>query len=102
MQKYFRPQGYVRGMRKKGNKIILQTTLSSDLGAIEGRDVEILRLEKHHDEIKGIDYNIERKIGEGEITSNITSEYSFILIDSLSETPKIGDVVEFQNKRRKL
>jgi len=93
MQKYFRPQGYVRGMRKNRKKIIIETTLSSNLGAISGRNVEILRLEKHHDEVKDKDYTIERKIGEGEVTSNITEEYSFIMINSLSENPKIGDIV---------
>jgi len=93
MQKYFRPQGYVREILKKGDKTILDTTLSSNLGAIEGREVEILRLTKHHDEIANKDYTTERKIGEGEITSNITEEGSFIMIDSLSENPKYGDIV---------
>jgi len=52
-----------------------------------------MRDAKHHNKIKNKDYTTEQKIGEGEITSNITKEGSFIMIDSLSQTPKIGDIV---------
>jgi len=93
MKKYFRPQGYVREMLTNGKQKIIETTLSSNLGAVEGKKVEIFRLVKRHDRVKNESYIRPRKIGEGRVSNIITSEQSFIVIDNLQETLKIGDVV---------
>jgi hypothetical protein len=93
MKKYFRPEGYVREMLTNDKQKIIETTLSSNLGAVEGTKVEIFRLLKRHDKVKNKSYIRPRKIGEGRVSDMITSEQSFIIIDNLQETLKIGDVV---------
>jgi len=89
MKKYFRPQGYVREMLTNGKQKIIETTLSSNLGAVEGKKVEIFRLVKRHDRVKNESYIRPRKIGEGRVSDMITSEQSLIVIDNLQETLKI-------------
>ncbi len=88
-----KPQGYVSGMRinKKGDKI-LKITLNRTLGAIEGRKVEIVKIEKEKNPIGGEDL-IYIPIGRGEISDIITDSYSFMTVNELTEEVHLGDLV---------
>jgi len=88
-----KPQGYVSGMRinKKGDRI-LKITLNRTLGAIEGRRVEIVKIEKEGN-LTGGDDIIEIPIGSGTISDIITNSYSFMIVDELKKEVHLGDVV---------
>lgn len=80
-----KPQGTVSGMRinKKGDKI-LQTTLNRKLGAMKGREVEILRKEN----------KILIPIAKGVVSDYIMDSYSFIILkDSENQEFYLGDIV---------
>jgi hypothetical protein len=86
-----KPQGYVSGMRinKKGERV-LQTTLNRKLGAIEGRDVEILRVEKTKNSKENA---ILIPIARGIISDYIMDNYSFVIIDDKHQQFYLGDIV---------
>jgi len=96
MKKYFKPKGYVYAMRSSANgkSKILKTTLNRGFGAVEGRKIEIIRVEKEINPlIKKEDFT-EFIIGYGTVSNVITDEYSFITIDSLKSQVRIGDIVK--------
>ena len=88
----FKPKGYVESMRVNGDKKIIKTTLNRTLGAIEGRKVEIVKIEKEKNLSGGVDI-IEIPIGSGTISNIITDSYSFITIDELRDEVHRGDMV---------
>lgn len=90
--KSFRPRGYIESMRINGDKKIIKTTLNKTLGAIEGREVEIVKIEKEKNLNGGVDI-IEIPIGRGRISNIITDSYSFITIDKLRDEVHRGDMV---------
>ena len=96
MKKYFKPKGYVYAMRSSANgkKKILKTTLNRGFGAVEGRQIEIIRVEKEINPLNGKEDFTEFIIGYGTVSNVITDEYSFITIDSLKSQVRIGDVVK--------
>ena len=92
----FAPKGYIYEVRKKDNKLIAKTTLTSNDGIKEGMKVYIYTKEKvknpFKEEIKEI------KIGEGEINI-VTQKYSWILINKISQKIKLGDYVKVYKEK---
>lgn len=93
--KAFKPKGYIDSMRIHGDKKIIKTTLNRTLGAIEGRKVEIVKIEKEKNLSGGEDI-IEIPIGFGRVSNIITDSYSFITIDELIEEVHRGDMVKIK------
>ena len=92
MSRYFKPKGYVESMRVSGDKKIIKTTLNRTLGAIEGREVEIVKVENEKNLSGGVDM-IEILIGSGTVSNIITDSYSFIMVDTLRDEVHRGDIV---------
>jgi len=95
LAKAFKPKGYIEAMRTNGDKKIIKTTLNKTLGAIEGREVQIIKIEKEKN-ITGEDDIIEIPIGSGTISNIITDSYSFVIIDELKEEIHLGDIVKIK------
>ena len=92
LTKRLKPRGYIYAMRINGDKKIIKTTLNRTLGAIEGRKVEILKIEKEKN-LRGEEDTIEIPIGRGTISNIITDSYSFITVDELRDEVHSGDMV---------
>lgn len=92
ISKSFKPRGYVESMRIDGDKKIIKTTLNRTLGAVEGRKVEIVKIEKEKN-LSGEEDIIEIPIGSGTISDIITDSYSFVTVDELRGEIHRGDVV---------
>ena len=89
----FKPKGYVESMRVNGDRKIIKTTLSRTLGAVEGREVEIVRVEKEKNSLNNRVDTIEIPIGSGRVSNIVTDSYSFITVDELRGEVHCGDVV---------
>jgi len=90
--KSFKPKGYIESMRINGDKKIIKTTLNRTLGAVEGREIEIVKIEKEKN-LRGEEDVIEIPIGRGIISDIITENYSFIIVDELTSDIHRGDMV---------
>jgi len=90
--KSFKPKGYIESMRINRDKKIIKTTLNRTLGAVEGREIEIVRIEKEKN-LRGEEDTIEIPIGRGVISDIITDSYSFIILDELRDDVYRGDMV---------
>jgi len=88
----FKPKGYIDSMRINGDKKIIKTTLTRSLGAVEGRKVEISKIEKEKN-LGGEEDIIEIPIGSGTVSDIITDSYSFVTVDELRDEVHRGDVV---------
>jgi hypothetical protein len=95
MAKAFKPEGYIYAMRINRDKKIIKTSLNRSLGAIEGRKIEIVKIEKEKNLSGGEDI-IEIPIGTGKVSDIITDSYSFITIDELREEVHRGDIVRIK------
>jgi len=92
--KIFTPKGYIFEIRKKGDKIILHTTLGKDKGAKEGEKVDI-----YTKKIIKLPFNKkteieEQKIGEGVISNVVNAKDSWVIVKDYKEMPKIGDYIK--------
>jgi len=94
--KRFKPKGYIESMRTDGTKKIIKTTLNRRLGAVEGKRVKIIKIEKEKN-LRGGEDTIEIPIGSGTISDMITDSYSFVIIDEIKDEVHRGDVVKVVN-----
>jgi len=90
---FFKQKGYIYEVRRKGNNVIIKTTLGSQNGAKEGLEVNIYTIKKEKNPLTRKIEISPVKIGKGIITNNITSNSSWIIVKKLKENIKIGDYV---------
>ncbi|NPA55400.1 MAG: hypothetical protein GXO40_03465 [Epsilonproteobacteria bacterium] len=93
---FFAQKGYIYALRKKGDDIIVQTTLGAKFGAKEGDEVEIYHKERFFNPLTQ-QYNMTNiKIGYGIISNQITDEYSWVIVKKLQKPVKAGDFVKLK------
>ncbi len=94
LYKFFTPKGYIFEIRKKGDKIILHTTLGKANGAKEGERVNIYekKIVKLPFSKKSIIEEV--KIAEGIISNVVNENDSWVIVERYTQLPKIGDYIK--------
>ena len=98
LYKFFTPKGYIFEIRKKGNELIVHTTLGKKNGAKKYEKVNI-----YTRKLITIPFSKQKiiediKIGEGIISNIVNENDSWIIVKSIKEPIKIGDYVKMNYK----
>lgn len=97
IQNLFSPEGYVSGylFSPGQDDHLIRTSLGKDLGAQEGFDVEIVRMQEREDRLSGETVVESHVIAEGVMTNAIQNGSSLVRIDDQDEAEavKLGDTV---------
>ena len=98
LYKFFTPKGYIFEIRKKGDEIIIHTTLGKNNGAREYAKVNIY--EKKLITIPFSNKKIieEKKIGEGIISNIVNENDSWVIVNKTTQSVKIGDYIKMNYK----
>ena len=96
LKNFFAAKGYIYELRRKGDDIILKTTLGATRGAKKGKSVKIYSMMKNTNSLTGTTTTEAIKIGEGTISNQITANSSWIIVDEMfnNYTPKAGDYIK--------
>jgi uncharacterized protein YceK len=98
LKNFFAKKGYIYEMKQDGSDLIVKTNLGTRYGAREGESVIIYAIEDHYNMLSNESKPSEIVIGEGKISNQISSEYSWIIVDELNEetTIKAGDFIKIR------
>ncbi len=96
LKSQFTKKGYILEKRVDGKKTIFLTTLGKDVGAKESLDVYIYSSRASVNPISGEKMEQSIKIGEGEISNQISADSSWVVLEELDdgEEMKIGDFIK--------
>ena len=100
LKNFFAAKGYIYEKRVKDDDIILKTSLGTQAGAKKGKDVDIYTVIDDNNGLTGEKYKEEIKIGTGTISNQITTRYSWIIVDDMinNQEPKKGDFIKIKSK----
>ncbi len=102
LQNEVTPTGYVSERLRTGNeksgKGIIVTTLGLDLGVKSGEKIEVYHVENRKNHLTEKESYFRTKIAQGKVSSQLGSDYSWIVIDEGFEKILIGHPVKIVHK----
>ncbi|MBN2782979.1 MAG: hypothetical protein JXQ66_07055 [Campylobacterales bacterium] len=101
LKNFFAKKGYIYEMRSDEDEIIVKTNLGREYGAREGEKVEIFAIEDSYNLLEDEMKKDEVKIGNGVISNQIGSDFSWVIVDELYDAKiiKAGDYIKIRYKR---
>lgn len=98
LKNFFAKKGYIYASKKRGGDMIVRTTLGSSSGAKQDEEVDIWSIEKYTNPLTKQTKMIEVQVAKGTISNQITSEYSWVIIDDILDDKSIhlGDYIKIK------
>lgn len=101
VQNLFAPKGYVVEKRVNGDKSIFKVMFGTSQGAKSQNSVKIFSLRKNENQLTGKTTVEEIPIATGTISDQVTSEHSWVVVDSadVAKQIRLGDFVKVVYKK---